>query len=57
MNNPEVSIGVGSTRATAIATISGGTISSVAITNPGAGYTPQIHLLSYWTTNARDRDK
>ena len=36
---PEVSIGVGSTRATAIATISGGVVTGVAISNPGAGYT------------------
>ena len=36
---PEVSIGIGSTRATAIATISGGVVTGVAISNPGAGYT------------------
>ena len=36
---PEVSIGVGNTRATAIATISGGVVTGVAISNPGAGYT------------------
>ena len=36
---PEVSIGIGSTRATAIATISGGVVTGVAISNPGTGYT------------------
>ena len=36
---PEVSIGIGSTRATATAIVSGGVVTGVAISNPGAGYT------------------
>jgi hypothetical protein len=36
---PEVSVGIGSTRATATATISGGVVTGVAISNPGTGYT------------------
>ena len=36
---PDVSVGIGSTTATATATISNGVVTGVTITNPGAGYT------------------
>ena len=36
---PDVSVGIGSTTATATATISNGVVTAVTITNPGSGYT------------------
>ena len=36
---PDVSVGIGSTTATATATISNGVVTGITITNPGAGYT------------------
>ena len=46
---PEVSIGIGETRSTAIATISGGAVTGIAISNPGTGYAqtnPPIVLIA-----------